>query len=356
MSEKRFIQLVAGYSRGDAISNTARTMRGLFRTWGYSSEIVSEKSRILTELFEDSWTIEQYQQTASADDIVLLHLSIGSPINDFFKTLPGRKIIFYHNITPPHFFEGLEQTRPLEEGHIQTKDLAGIADLNLAVSRFNASELEAMGYTNVQILPLFIDFDALKKPTDKATLQRYRDGHVNILFVGRCVPNKRIEDLLCTFYYFQRFVEPRSRLIHVGSFSGTEQYHAMLLAFAHDLALERVDMLGSVPQAQLNAIYSSADVFLSMSEHEGFCIPLLESMAHDVPVVAYAAGAVQETLDGTGILLKEKRFDLVAECLGQLTRNKALRKSLLDQQKRRLQRYQAAPLADELKQLVTPFL
>ncbi len=356
MAETRLIQLVAGYSRGDAISNTARAMRDVFRSWGYPSEIVSETTRILTELREDAWTLEQYRKTATGNDVVLLHLSIGSPVNRIFKNLPGRKVILYHNVTPPSFFEGLEQTKPLEEGRKQVAELADTAELNLAVSRFNASELEAMGYTQVQVLPLFIDFTALRKPLDKPTLQRYQDGHVNILFVGRCVPNKRIEDLLSTFYYFQRFVEPRSRFIHVGSFAGTEQYHAMLLAFAHDLSLERVDMLGSIPQAQLNAIYSSADVFLSMSEHEGFCIPLLESMAHDVPIAAFAAGAIEETLDGAGILFREKRFDLVAELLGRMINHQGLRRAIIEQQQQRLKRYQQVHLADKLKTLLLPLL
>lgn len=354
--KKRIIQLLAGYNRADAISEVARNMRRVFRRWGYSSDIVCEATHTLTELSEDARTLEQYREEASAEDLVILHLSMGSSANEAFKRLPGRKAIFYHNVTPAHFFEGLEQTRQLEEGRKQVESLAGTTEVNVAVSEFNASELREMGYKNVNVLPLLLNLDHCRRPIDRATLKEYDDGCVNIVFVGRCVPNKRIEDLLATFYYFQNYVEPQSRLIHAGSFAGMEQYHAMLLAFAHDLALERAEMIGSISQARLNAVYQTADVFLSMSEHEGFCIPVLESMVHDVPVLAYEAAAVPETLDGAGVLFREKRFDVVAEMLGELVRNTSLRNAVVNEQRDRLTRYEQRDLAGELAVLLKPLL
>ena len=142
----------------------------------------------------------------------------------------------------------------------------------------------------------------------------------------------------------------------VGSYAGLERYYVLLQTKAHELKLKNVFFAGSVRQPELNAYYKSADVFLCMSEHEGFCIPLLESMAHDVPIVAYAAGAVPETLDGSGILFDEKRFDLVAEMMGRVVNDRALRSSIIQSQRARLQRYAARNLEEELRRHLTGLL
>jgi len=177
-----------------------------------------------------------------------------------------------------------------------------------------------------------------------------------VLFVGRCAPNKKIEDALRTFYHFQKTVEPASRFIHVGSFAGTERYYAYLLAQAKNLQLDAVHFLGPATQSQLNACYRCARVFLCMSEHEGFCIPLLESMACGVPVLAYAAAAVPETLDGAGILFREKNHPLLAELLGRVAQAGALRDAVLRGQAERLARYRRRDLAAELREHLAPLL
>ncbi len=351
-------QIVAGYANGDAISNEARALRGLFRAWGYDSQIYSEQKRILPELRGEARDLAAGRGDFQADGVVLLHLSIGSDVNDLFPALPGRKAILYHNITPPEYFRGVqEQTAHLlARGRQQARALAGSATVVLADSGFNAAEIAAMGHAHPQVLPLVLDFSLLRARPDRRILRQYRDGMVNLLFVGRCAPNKKIEDLLNAFYYFQRYVQPASRLIHVGSYAGMEQYHALLLTRARELQLKNVELVGAVRQGELNAYYDVARAFLCLSDHEGFCIPLLEAMTHDVPVVAYAAGAVPETLDGAGVLLREKRFDLVAEVLGRVCEDAPLRAALLRGQRERLARYERLDLAADLKRLLAPLL
>ncbi len=351
-------QIVAGYANGDAISNEARAMRALFRSWGWESHIYSEQKRILPELRGEARDLAASRGDFRADDVVLLHLSIGSDVNDVFPTLPGRKAILYHNITPPEFFRGVqEQTAHLlDRGRRQARALAGSAEVVMADSWFNAEEIAQMGHAAPQVLPLVLDFSMLRAKPDRRILRQYRDGMANILFVGRCAPNKKIEDLLNAFYYFQRYVQPASRLIHVGSHAGMEQYHALLLTRARELQLKNVEMVGSVRQDELNAYYEVSRAFLCLSDHEGFCIPLLEAMTHDVPVVAYAAGAVPETLDGAGVLVREKRFDLIAEVLGRVAEDEPLRAALLKGQRERLARYEKQDLEADLKRLLAPVL
>lgn len=334
-------QLVAGFARGDAISNESRVLREMFREWGCESEIYCEHRRTLPELRKDARDLSEAVATIKPGDIAVLHLSIGSPANAVFKELRCRKVIVYHNVTPPEFFLGLQEeiAHHLRTGREQVAALAGAAEINLADSRFNASELEALGYTNVHVMPLKLERGQWEGSLDRRIIQQFGDGRTNILFVGRGAPNKRIEDLLCALYYMQNYVDLEARLIHVGSYSGLERYEALLRARAADLKLQNYVFTGSIPPEALRSYYSVATVFLCMSEHEGFCIPLLEAMAHRVPVIAYAAGAVEETMGAAGVLLREKRFDVVAELIGKIARDINLRESLIATQTARLQRY-----------------
>lgn len=344
-------QITAGFTRGDAIANEAMLLRGLFRDWGHSSDIFSETRRIHPELRKEVRDARELSSICRSDDVVLLHLSVGSMVNDLFAALPCRKAIMYHNITPPHFFHGVQEeiARHLVWGREQARALAGKAGVAMAVSKYNADELAAMGHADVRVLPLLLRPDSWRAAPDGRMLRFLDDGRVNVLFVGRCAPNKRIEDVLAAFHYFQKFVEPNSRLVHAGSYSGLERYHGVLLAQAHALQLANVVFTGAITQAELNACYAGSHVFLCMSEHEGFCIPLLEAMDHGLPVLAHAAAAIPETMDGAGVLFAEKRFDWVSETMGEVVRNRALREAIIEGQRGRMQRYMARDLAGELR-------
>lgn len=355
---KSIHQLVAGFAPGDAISNEALVLRSIFRSWGHASEIFCEPSRISPTLSREGRPAEQLAATIGPGDIALLHLSIGSAVNEIFAALPCRRALIYHNITPAAYFRGINDAiaADLHWGRKQMAALAGTASVVMADSRFNAAELAALGYPPARVLPLLLDFNRIRAKPDRALLQHFGDGKKNILFVGRCAPNKRIEDLLSAFYYFQNFVEPDSRLILAGAHTGLEMYQMLLQTRARELNLRDVLFLGSVPQAKLNACYARASLFLCLSEHEGFCIPLIESMAHGVPILGYSAGAVPETLDGAGILFPEKRWDIVAEMMGRLLRDPALRQAVLARQRERLARYESRNLEQELREALAPLM
>ncbi len=294
------------------------------------------------------------------DDIVLLHLSVGSPVNRLFATLNCRKVILYHNITPAHYFRLCNPllADDLTAGRQEAAALAGAAAINLADSAYNAAELLELGYGEVGVLPLFIDLAAYApQRADAALQQRLTDGTFNLLFVGRCVPNKRIEDLLATLHYLQRHVEPRVRLIHVGAYDGMESYRSQLLAQARTLDLRDLQMVGAVSQEQLNAYYASADLFLCLSEHEGFCAPLIEAMLHDLPILARRAAAVPETLDGAGILFDSPLdLPLIAETIGRVLHDKPLREAVVARQQQRIAAFRQRDLAAELQAALAPIL
>ena len=351
-------QLVAGYSNGDAISDEARRLRAVLRARGFASEIYCDPASLLPQLRGDARDIGTLARDISPDDGILLHLSIGSPANEVFRTLRARKVLRYHNITPAEFFRAVNGriADRLAAGREQARTLAGVAEVNLAVSAFNARELIGWGYRDPVVLPLFLDFTAIRGSPDRAVVDRYADGLVNLLFVGRGVPNKRIDDILRAFGHYQRMVNRDSRFIHAGSYAGTEPYVALLHTLKIDLELENVDFLGPIPEGQLHGCYASARVFLCMSEHEGFCIPLLEAMAWDVPVLAFDAGAVAETLDGAGVLFREKDHRQVAEMIHRLASPGPFREAVLAGQRARLERYRARDLGGELMRALAPVL
>lgn len=346
-------QLVAGFAPGDAISNEAVLLQRIFKSWGSESEIFCNPAYTQQKYQALSRDLAGMNRDINPEDTVILHLSTGSEVNRIFAGLSCRKAIIYHNMTPSSYFTLVNPkvAGELEKGRAQLKSLACAASVNTAVSRFNALELEAQGYRDVKVLPLILDLDLLVAEPAPEVLERYGDGTTNVLFVGRGAPNKKIEDVITSFYYFKKHVCRDSRLIHVGSFAGMDPYRLLIKSQAAELGLPRESVIfaGTVTQAQLNAYYSVADLFLCMSEHEGFCIPLLESMLHKVPVVAYSAAAVPETLDGAGVLVREKNFEAIAEIMGEIINSRQLKDAVVAKQNDRIRKYKARDLASELK-------
>jgi glycosyltransferase involved in cell wall biosynthesis len=351
-------QFVGGFAGTDAVSNQARAMRTIFRSWGLKSEIFCEARRIQPQLRSDIRDISQWNADSPPGDMVFLHLSTGSIVNDVFSRLQCRKVIMYHNITPARFFEPVQKqiAQCLAMGRRQAGALAGKCDIALAQSKFNADEMSAMGFKDVRVVPLILDVEALRVAPDRKILKKYRDGKTNVLFVGRGAPNKKLEDLIIAFAVFQKTVCPSSRLIIAGSIAGLEPYHFILRALARDLAVKNVEFTGSVSQSDLSALYQCSQLFLCMSEHEGFCIPLLESMYHNLPILAYAAAAVPETLAGAGILFREKKFEQVAEMMGRIATDQAFRSAVIARQSRRIREFLALDPASEMKKQLAPLI
>ena len=353
---RRVHQLLASFRAGDAISNEALVIQRLLRGWGYESEIFAETQAVESGARQTVHDLRALGEVG--DDCVILHLSSGSRVNMVFKELPCRRVIIYHNITPPEYFQGIQEqvAMAMRRGREQMAQLAGVADLVLADSAFNAAELEACGYSDVRVMPLLLDFDLIKAKPDRRILSKFDDGRINLLFVGRCVPNKRIEDVIAALYYLRNYVDPEARLIHAGSAVGMEQYHALLITHVRSLGLGGVELLGGVSQEELSACYQVASAFICMSEHEGFCIPLLEAMAHDLPIIAYAAGAVPETLGGAGVLCRDKQFDAIAELAADLSREGELRTAVIERQRARLAEYRGRDLESEFRRHVASVL
>ncbi|MCK4250664.1 glycosyltransferase family 4 protein [candidate division WOR-3 bacterium] len=330
-------QILPTISPGDAIGNDVIEIRNILRKWGYKSDIYAQN--IHPEMSKIAKKYIAYKKVSSKDNILIFHFSIGSEVSDFVKTLPDKKIMIYHNITPHKYFIGINDYLAilLKNGRNELKSFAGITDLALGDSEYNRLELEELGFGNTDVLPILVDFEKYDNPNYKL-LERYEDDCVNILFVGQISPHKRQGDIIKAYYYYKH-INPRSRLFLVGNYERSERYYEQLQELTRRLKLKDVYITGMVGFKDMVAYYKLADIFLSMSEHEGFCVPLLESMFFDIPVIAYNSTAIPYTLGDSGILIKEKNYEEIAEMINLLVEDTELRIRIIKKQNERLKEF-----------------
>jgi L-malate glycosyltransferase len=333
----RIDQWVPALHRGDAIGDSARLMRDAFRRWGHEANVYALE--VDADLENDGRLFRDFRPGGERD-IVILHYALPSPMTQALTETRSRRVLIYHNITPPSFFEGWdeEMVRICALGRSDLVMLRGRIDLALADSEFNRGELEEQGFERTGVLPIYLDFGRYDLPANPVWRRMLSDGLVNVLFVGRVVPNKRIEDLIRVMIYWKKFIRADVRLVLVGKLPRRRTYFDALQRMFYDHALTPWDVVftGHVRHDELMACYRAAHVFLSMSAHEGFGVPLVESMITDVPVLAYRATAVGDTLGEAGVTFSEKRFAEVAEMGFMLAHDAALRQAVLRGQQRRL--------------------
>lgn len=349
-------QWLAAAHRHDAVGDNARLMREMFRDWGHDSEIFA-----LT--VEDALVgdVLPFTDAAARDgDVTIFHFAVPSPMTRAFATLPGARILHYHNVTPAHFFAPYDPgiCRFVSRGRQELASLAAHTDLALGVSEYNRAELEAMHFPRTGVLPIVVDADRLRSQRSVPALEAILgDGFANILFVGRIAPNKRIEDHIRLAEHYKRYIDLRYRFIFVGNDQAVPRYSATIRALIAEYKMlpERFWFTGPVPDEELATYYRYAHAYVSLSEHEGFCVPLVEAMAMDVPVLAYGAAAVPDTLGGAGVCFTPKDLEWAAEWLGALIYDEPLREQILAGQRRRVADFGRDRFEPRLQSLLAEF-
>ena len=349
-------QWVPAAHRGDAIGDSARKVRDLLRAAGHESDLfaltIDDDLRGDVRLFSDP--------AAKQGDITIFHFALPSPMTEAFAALKGARVLQYHNITPAHFFASYDPGlfRLAALGRRELSTLVGRVDLALGDSDFNRQELEELGFAPTGVLPIAVNTERITGAPRRPALEKIlADGLINILFVGRIVPNKRIEDHIRLAEVYKRYVDSYYRFVFVGRYDGLPRYYAQVRALIAEYRMlpDRFWFTGPVPDEDLAAFYRWADVYVSLSEHEGFCVPLVEAMAADVPVLAYAAGAVPETLGGAGVLFAPKDLELAAEAMGMLVYDRPFRESVVAGQRRRLEDFAPARVGQRLHDVIQQF-
>lgn len=334
----KIIQIMPTVSFGDAVSNDARAVRKVISELGYKTAIYAEN---IDPRIKDPFVHKITRLTSiKDDDIVIFNHSTGTELCYRFPSLGGRKMMIYHNLTPPHFFKNYSQVAAdlTRRGYDGTRFLADKIEYVMGDSDYNISDLRAMGYKCPSFVrPILIPFEDYAKEPDGKVIKKYSgDGYVNIVFVGRVAPNKKHEDIIAVFAYYKKHINPRSRLILVGSAGGMERYKKCLENYVDALMVDDVIFTGQIPFKAILAYYKLADIFLCMSEHEGFCVPLVEAMCFEKPIIAFDSSAVGETLGGSGVLIKDKDPVFVSMLMDRLVNDTALRDQIIEKQNKRL--------------------
>lgn len=342
-------QLVHTLSYGDAISTEVLALERALREAGRESSIYALHEH--PNLRGRSRPFSEMESVEGAD--LILHYSIGSPLNDLYLNWQrGRRLVIYHNITPAKWFRGVNArvARDIERGFDELPKIIAVSDLRIADSEFNASELEGMGYSSI-VLDLPVDPSRWDRPRNEGIYSIVSQSPgIHVLHVGRLAPNKCIEDILKTFHFLQHYIDRNSTLWLVGIDTDTELYSFSLRRLAAELSIDQsVRFVGCLSDEEVRSLYESCSVYLCMSEHEGFCLPLIEAMHFGLPVIAFGSGAVPATVGTGGIVVTEKRHAELAELVGEVSRNVQLRAALKGHGKKRVEQLSYHAFAEKVR-------
>jgi glycosyltransferase involved in cell wall biosynthesis len=351
-----FNQLLPAFHAHDAIGDETRCLHRLAREQGWEPHIFALEADPQVA----HWTtpLERFPRCDEPGAVNLLHYALPSPLTPMLLGARGRKILLYHNITPGHWFaeEHPELVHLARAGREELRHAAPRVDLGLADSEFNRRELQEAGAARTAVLPIAVDWSRYEQQSRPVLQRMFHDDFTNILFVGRVSPNKRHEEIIRIYACYKRFVRERSRLFLVGKWRGFPRYYHRLQQLLTRHKIGDVFFTGPVEQDELVTYYSLAHVFLSMSAHEGFCVPLLEAMHFDLPILAHDAAAVPHTLAGAGILLRHNADPLtIAELIHEILTNHPLRERILQRQRQTLQQYRTPAIAARFRSILQQF-
>ena len=333
-------QVMEALDEGDAVSTIARDVACILADFGQPSRILARFWN--AQLSEEVWPLHY---ALSYSGHLIFHYWGYNTSTWLLCASKGRKAIYYHNITPPEFF--LHDSRLYERmkrGYKQLRSIMHYFDLIIGASWYNIRDLRYYKHDilpSIAIYPVVESESLSAKSFDKNLFEHLKSsGKTNIIFVGRIARNKRQDRLIELFDYYYREINPNSRLWLIGSTTSDPGYYSEIERLRERLhSRYRIHCTGKVSESQLYTYYRAADVFVCASEHEGFCVPIAEAMAFDIPVIAFAAAAVPETMGGAGLLIKRWDVPRIAELIHLLVSDNRLRERVVSDQRRALTRF-----------------
>ncbi len=350
MKPKAIHQFHSGSAVGDAVTNSMILIQDMLCQLGFTSQIFVENPAPGLEK-----TLQHYLKlTPNGDDVLLIHHSMGHELTEWIHSLKGKKILVYHNITPARFFP---EESPFHHysriGRQQLRIFMPLMDAAIAVSKTNADELENLGYKHIVQIPLLMDTQALvHRPWDDAIVIDNADIFT-LLFVGRVAPNKCQKDLITIATRLKNAFHRPFQLIMIGDYDINCPYYQDLIKQIMEAGMEdHVRFTGKVTDHQLLGWYRAADLFLCMSEHEGFGVPLIEAMAFNLPVVAFKSSNIPHTMAEAGILVTEKNHSAIAALIKIISTDRPLRRAIIKKQKKHVENFKRYQLIKQLKQFL----
>ena len=350
MAIRAIHQVMTGAAPGSSTWGEARSVQAALRGWGLRSDTyVGEAHAALRRE-----TIHFSEYRPQPGDVLLYHFTAASPLSDQVFAAGRPIILLYHNVTPARYYANANPrvAAQLARASEQLATLRPQVRLALAHSEFSRRDLIAAGYEHTAVIPGLVSDTLISAAPDVHVLARFGGEGINLLAVGRLAPNKRPEDAVKALHAYRR-IEPRARLFLAGASDNAERYVDWLHGCVERLGLgDSVHFCGHVTDAQLAAYYRLAHVLICMSEHEGFCIPLVEAMRFGVPILAFESSAIPETLGGAGVLIREKRYPIIAEVMHVLNTDAPFRDRVIARQKTRAAEMEPSRTLAQLRTLI----
>ena len=352
----RIIQLVSSLNFGDAVGNDALAIKHMLEGAGYATAIFT--FAVHPKIKEENVYNIDLLPELTEDDIIIYHYASEDGFQKLIEETAAKVVLRYHNVTPPEFFHGYDEKAETitRKGLAQIKSMRDAIDYGMVDSEQNKKDLEQMGYEcPISVVSILIPFKDYEQQPDLDVVNGYSDGNTNIVFFGRIVPNKKFEDVIACFAAYKKKYDPAARLFLVGNYQETDAYYQHLQEYIKECGVENVIFPGHIAFRTILAYYKIADLFLCMSEHEGFCVPLVEAMFFETPIVAYASTAIPGTLGGSGVLVESKEPERVAEKIHQVIEDEQYKNEIVKEQKKRLQDFSyeniKEQILDELKKV-----
>lgn len=351
-------QLVPALHDGDAIGDSARAMRDYLRARGFSSDILAYT--IDESLASEAIDFSKTQPQMGPQDVLILHFALPSGMTDFLKRAQCRKALIYHNITPAYFWLGYSPSllHLANAGRKELQSLSHFVERSAGDSEYNRLELEQLEFPNTCVLPIYVKQERYNIAPSPYVTDTFESDTTYFLFVGRVAPNKKLEDVLKLLFFYKTLYQSLVRVIFVGKTNVVPAYTAALSDLRGQFGLmpDEVTFTGHVDWPELVAYYRKSHVFVSMSEHEGFCVPLVEAMICNTPIVAYSSTAVPFTLGEAGIQFRKKDYVEIAGICHKIKEDKDFRNSILDSQRKQLQKYSKQAIEKSIEGFLSPLL
>ena len=334
----------------DALGSHVRALHDILVDSGCKSKIWSAKSGEMPP----SQSIQKFKIREEGQDLLIYQAAIGSSLADVALGHSAPLVVNYHNMTPAHFVDkwAPEMAQQLRRGRKQLVQLAERADLALTVSEYNASELREAGFKNILVIPVLM---GLKTITDSSKDSNHETQGARWLFVGRMVPNKAQHDLVTALDAYRKLYDPKATLTLVGS--GLPKYEEAIFELAKQLnLLEAIKIKRGITEIEKELEYQKADVYVSLSDHEGFGVPLLEAMSHGVPVAAFERAAIGETVGSGGLLLADKAPIEIAAAVYEVVSNSESKELLIRSGHQRVHDFDPEAISEQYLQALRPLL
>lgn len=334
--------------KGDGITNGMFFTRDLLREMGFKSDIYCEL--ILDSLDDEVFPLKQLVLDDANVDVLFVHHSLGYANSAWLDSIKAQKILVYHNITPPEFLpdNGLIDLSVL--GRQQLFAWSGKYRGAIGDSAFNCLELIVANYSNIKEIPLLVDLERAKSIAPSHSDDEEWYSTINLLFIGRICENKNQLKLIQLLILLKHSFDLPVRLTLAGGLT-SPAYLEKIQTVIHDNNLEKdVHLLGKVSDASLVNLYRQADVYISLSEHEGFGMPLIEAMLYDLPVLASATSAIPTTLGTGGVLLSpDSTLSEIANQINMVLTQPAYRRKIIDAQRKNLERFSRQKIKQQLR-------